>query len=81
MYIGRTITAASGPNLDGGQNWRTVFLPAILIGLGLITALFLGLMWWFRSSDRASRKAIADSQVNPFGPTDGEPMSPNPPSG
>lgn len=81
MTIGRTITPAAKPDLDGGQNWRTVFLPSILIGLGLITALFLGLMWWFRSSDRASRKAIADTQVNPFGPADEGSVPPNPPSG
>ena len=79
LLIGRSFVFAAPPDLDGGHNWRTVFLPAILLGLGLLTVLFLGLTWWFKSTDRASRKAVEARRVNPFD----DPASPvpDPPAG
>lgn len=75
VFISRSLSEAEKPDLDTGHNWRTVFLPAILIGLGLLTATLIGLRWWFRASDRGFRKVIAARQTNPFadGTTDAPP--------
>lgn len=68
LLIGRMPVDAAKPDSDGGHNWRTVFLPAILAGLGLLAATFLGLTWWFRASDRKSKRMIEARKVNPFDP-------------
>lgn len=77
LLIGRMPVDTEKPDADGGQNWRTVFLPAILTGLGLLTVLFLGLTWWFKSSDRKSKQAVEAKRVNPFDPPTGD----QPPAG
>jgi len=83
LFFCRTVVETDPPPNDGGGNWRTVFLPAILTGLGLLTVLFLGLTWWFKASDRGSRKVIEGRrQVNPFAdPPRPDAIPPEPPNG
>lgn len=82
LFFCRTVVETAPPAFDGGGNWRTVFLPAILTGLGLLTVLFLGLTWWFKASDRGSKRVIEGRRVNPFAdPPKPDALPPEPPNG
>ena len=55
---------------DGGKPWRTGFVPGILGLVGGISAVALGLTWWFRRGDRRVRTELAARKAqNPFGET------------
>jgi hypothetical protein len=51
---------------DAGNIWRTSFLPAVFTTIGLLTVFVLGLTWYFRRGDRASKKAVEAKKQNPF---------------
>lgn len=55
-------------DVDAGKAWRTGFVPGILGLVGGISAVALGLTWWFRRGDRRVRTELAVRKArNPFG--------------
>lgn len=60
------------------DNWSNGFLPAVIIGILLLSALVLGMTWWFRSSDRRSKRILKEKQGNPFPVTEGPPLMAGP---
>jgi|GEM_PF-2515609 len=62
--IGRSITYTETSRRDA-SSFVDGFLPGILISVALLSALVLGLVWWFRSSDRAGKAAIRRRRENP----------------
>ncbi len=62
--IGHSISYKAAPNADA-SSFVQGFLPGILISVALLSALVLGLAWWFRSSDRAGKAALERRRNNP----------------
>jgi hypothetical protein len=67
LLIGRSITIIPTPVRSPGADWHGTFVPALLIGLGGLSAIGFGLAWWYRRGDRAVRAVLAGrTQQNPF---------------
>jgi hypothetical protein len=65
--MARSFTLRPVPDADGGRRWRTGFLPGALAIAGGVTAIALGLTWWFRKGDRAVyREMNSRRDQNPF---------------
>jgi hypothetical protein len=65
--IGKSVTVLSTQAFVPGSDWQGTFLPAMLAGIGGVTAVGLGLAWWFRRGDKAVRATVAGrTQQNPF---------------
>jgi hypothetical protein len=62
-----TLRPAAVAGADGGDPWRTGFLPGLGAVLGGLAAAALALTAWFRRGDRAVRRELDNRRdVNPF---------------
>jgi hypothetical protein len=67
LLIGQSVTVIPTPVRSPGADWHGTFVPALLIGLGGLSAIGFGLAWWYRRGDRAVRAVLAGrAQQNPF---------------
>jgi hypothetical protein len=67
LLIGKSVTVVPTPVRSPGADWHGTFVPALLIGLGGLSAIGFGLAWWYRRGDRAVRAVLAGrAQQNPF---------------
>ena len=67
LLIGKSVTVVEAAAFFPGSDWQGTFLPVLLTGLGVLSAVGFGLAWWFRRGDRAVRTTIAGRvQQNPF---------------
>jgi hypothetical protein len=67
LLIGKSVTVIPTPVRSPGADWHGTFVPALLIGVGGLSAIGFGLAWWYRRGDRAVRAVLAGrAQQNPF---------------
>ena len=67
LIMGHSFTLLPEPAGDGGESWRTAFLPGMLAVVAGIGILVLGLIWWFRRGDRRVRIELDSRRdQNPF---------------
>jgi hypothetical protein len=67
LLIGKSVTVVPTSVRSPGADWHGTFVPALLIGLGGLSAIGFGLAWWYRRGDRAVRAVLAGrAQQNPF---------------
>lgn len=67
LLMAHTFRVLPDEDTDGGKPWRTGFVPGILGLVGGISAVALGLTWWFRRGDRRVRTELAARKArNPF---------------
>lgn len=67
LLMAHTFTLLPEEPADAGKAWRNGFVPGILAVVGGISAVVLGLTWWFRRGDRTLRREIAGRRAqNPF---------------
>jgi hypothetical protein len=64
LLMAHSLTINSNPG-EKPSKWSTGFIPSIIASVALLTALVLGLAYWFRSSDRAAKQAIARRRAQP----------------
>lgn len=67
LLMAHTFRLLPEEDADAGKAWRTGFVPGILAIVGGISAVTLGLTWWFRRGDRRLRGELAVRKArNPF---------------
>ncbi|HEY2784496.1 MAG TPA: hypothetical protein VGJ05_05920 [Fimbriiglobus sp.] len=67
LLIGKSVTVVPVPVFIPGSDWQGTFVPVLLSGLGALSAVGIGLAWWFRRGDRTARAKLAQrTQQNPF---------------
>jgi hypothetical protein len=67
LLIGKSVTVVPTAARSPGADWQGTFVPGLLIGLGVLSAVGFGLAWWYRRGDRSVRTALAGrARQNPF---------------